>query len=61
MWSHNRGEEGYEIDAEVFRRWVNESGFVAAEQELDRTRAEAKFMNTSNSAIVFGRRGRAKL
>ncbi|KAJ3853375.1 acyl-CoA dehydrogenase/oxidase [Lentinula lateritia] len=61
VWSHNRGEEGYEIDAEVFRRWVNESGFVAAEQELDRTRAEAKFMNTSNSAIVFGRRGRAKL
>lgn len=61
MWSHNRGEEGYEIDAEVFRRWVNESGFVAAEQELDRSRAEVKFADTSNSAIVFGRRGRAKL
>ncbi|KAJ3910503.1 acyl-CoA dehydrogenase/oxidase [Lentinula edodes] len=61
VWSHNRGEEGYEIDAEVFRRWVNESGFVAAEHELDRTRAEAKFADTSNSAIVFGRRGRAKL
>ncbi|KAF8827609.1 hypothetical protein HHX47_DHR4000165 [Lentinula edodes] len=61
VWSHNRGEEGYEIDAEVFRRWVNESGFVAAEQELDRSRAEVKFADTSNSAIVFGRRGRAKL
>ncbi|KAJ4482079.1 hypothetical protein J3R30DRAFT_3286869 [Lentinula aciculospora] len=61
IWSHSRGEEGYGVDAEVFRRWVNDGSFVAVEQELDTTRAEAKFAEASNSAIVFGRQSHAKL
>ncbi|KAJ3722050.1 acyl-CoA dehydrogenase/oxidase [Lentinula guzmanii] len=61
IWSHSRGEEGYEIDAEVFRRWVNDGSFVAAEQDLDRIRSEVKFADASNSAIVFGKRDHAKL
>ncbi|KAJ3830780.1 acyl-CoA dehydrogenase/oxidase [Lentinula raphanica] len=60
-WSHSRGEDGYEVDAEVFRRWVNDGGFVAAEHELVRIRSEVKIADTSNSTIVFGRKVQTKL
>lgn len=61
IWSHIRGEDGFATDADVFVRWVYDSGFGAVEQEVDRTRSESKLADATNSAIVFGQRVHAKL
>ncbi|KIK52061.1 hypothetical protein GYMLUDRAFT_208261 [Collybiopsis luxurians FD-317 M1] len=61
IWSNTRGEEEYDVDAEVFRRWVHDGGFAALEKELDRARPELKSVDALNSTIVFRRSTQAKL
>jgi hypothetical protein len=61
MWSYAEGEAERDTDVEVFRRWVLESGMVAAIEDVRRVKLSTNHRVGSDSSLVFGGSLRAKL
>lgn len=58
IWSHNQKEAEAEVDAEVFKRWVVQSGLESNVAEVKKAKDSNKVQARvkANEKIVFGAR-----
>lgn len=61
IWSHNSKEQENEIDEEVLKRWVLESGMVGAIDDLNRMRKKGSERVAMDLEIVYGKEVKVKL
>ncbi|KAF5369463.1 hypothetical protein D9758_002733 [Tetrapyrgos nigripes] len=54
IWAHTANQPEKEVDVEVFRRWIDDSGFTAAVEDVKKARIASDNVIKSNSAMVFG-------
>jgi hypothetical protein len=59
LWSHENSQPEKEVDLDVFKRWMDDSGFIAAVEDLKKAKAGSEDAIRSNNVLVFG--SKAKL
>ncbi|KJA16474.1 hypothetical protein HYPSUDRAFT_206963 [Hypholoma sublateritium FD-334 SS-4] len=61
VWAEKQSEPTKDLDAEVFRRWVLESGMEGAIKAIKRAKIDTGARIVLNSALVFGSKRTSKL
>jgi len=61
IWSHESNQPERDVDIEVFKRWMDDGGFISSVEDVKKANVNVDRVIKLNSAIVFGSKVEAKL